>query len=431
MGAWQNWAGNVSCRPAAIRQPASTAEIQAIVREAAASGGGVRVAGAGHSFTPLVATEGTLLTLERHAGLVSVDAARHQATVLAGTRLAELGRLLDGHGLAQANLGDINVQTVAGAISTGTHGTGAELGSVSTQLVGLTLVTGRGELLECSESVEPEVFKAAQVSLGALGVIDRVTLQLQPSYRLHLRKDVLGLEACLADLERHKRENRHFEFFWFPHADRVATKAMNLTADAPRGRGPAAFLDEVVLENVGFGLLNELCRVVPALSPAATRVAAATMSRSEAIDASHRLFATPRHVKFVEMEYNLPAERAVAVLEEIRAAFRRERFEVSFPIEVRFARADDTFLGPASGRASCYVAVHAYRGMAFKAYFDAMEAIFLRHEGRPHWGKLHSLAARELAERYPHWERFQAVRRALDPDGVFLTPYMRRLLVGD
>src|SRR5215212_7511676 len=229
---WSNWSGSVTTSPVAIRYPTSLDEIVAIVRECRERGYGLRVAGAGHSFTPLAWTDGVLISLDRFTGLEHVDQAAAQATVRAGTQIKALGELLFAHGLGQANLGDIDVQSIAGAISTGTHGSGATLGSISTQVVGLTLVTASGELVECSETHNREMFKAAQVSLGALGIVTSVTLQLLPAYRLDYTWRRQTLDECLSNIEDERRENRNFEFFWLPYSNGTLTKRMNIT-DAP------------------------------------------------------------------------------------------------------------------------------------------------------------------------------------------------------
>ena len=421
---WSNWAGNVTCRPVAIVPCTTEAEVANAVRNAA---GRVRVAGAGHSFTPVVATDETLLAIDGLAGLIGADADAREVEVWAGTRLKALGELLAGLGLAQENLGDIDVQTVAGALSTGTHGTGAGFGGLASQVVGLTLVDATGERRTLDAASDPEGFAAARVSLGALGVLTRVKLRCVPAFRLLAEKRKLSLDACLAQLDGLVADHRRFEFFWLPYADQVQAKTLDETTLPPEGQGFAKAFNDVVLENGALGLLQELTRAWPATTPAVAQVMGMALGASREVEASHRVFATPRLVKFVEMEYALPAEALRDVLAEMRAAFARERFPVAFPIEVRFGAADDAWLAPSFGRATAYVAVHCYQGVPHEAYFAAMEAIFARHGGRPHWGKLHTLGAAELAARYPRWADFQAQRRRFDPAGKFVSPALARL----
>ena len=422
---WSNWSGSVTSSPAAIRYPASLDEIVAIVRECRERGCGLRVVGAGHSFTPLAWTDGVLVSLDRYTGLEHVDTAAWQATARAGTPIKSLGELLFAHGLGQENLGDIDVQSIAGAISTGTHGSGAALGSISTQVAGLTLITAAGEVVECSETHNREIFKAAQVSLGALGIITSVTLQLVPAYRLDYTWRRQTLDACLAHVEDDKRENRNFEFFWLPYSDGVLAKCMNVTDAPAQPKNALRQFNELALENGALWAFSELCRRFPAASPRVSALLSRLISGGRDVNHSHKIFATPRMVKFQEMEYSLPAENFVAALRAIDACIRRERFLVHFPIECRFVRADDIYLSPAYGRDSAYIAAHMYKGMAYRAYFDAVEAILRSYGGRPHWGKMHSLTARELRPLYPRWDDFQAVRRRLDPGGLFLNPYLR------
>lgn len=429
--AWENWSGSVRCEPAALFGPADEAGVVDVVKRALEAGKTLRTVGSGHSFTPLVATDQWLMHLDRLQGLIAVEPGSHRATAWAGTKLKALGEALFDAGLAQENLGDINVQSLAGAIGTGTHGTGAGLKAIANQVVALTLVTGTGEVLTCSETDNREVFKAAQVSLGALGVITRVELQCVPAYKLKLIKGKAGFEETLGNLAALARENRHFEFFWFPHSDVVATKTTNVTDEPIDAGGLGKILGDVVLENGGLWAVNEICRTIPALSKACNQFASQAAGTGSEVDWSHRIFATPRLVKFQEMEYNVPIDQAADTLLEIRDCIRTHDFAVGFPLEVRFGTSDDIFLSPTYQRDAVYIAVHMYQGMAHEAYFAALEAIFKRRGGRPHWGKLHTLGARDFEALYPEWERFQAVRRELDPHGVFMNDYLQRLFGHD
>jgi FAD-linked oxidoreductase len=424
---WSNWSGSVKSTPIEIVRPRSIDELARLVGEYGRKGRHVRVAGAGHSFTPLVQSNDILISLDDIYGIESINLDRNVATILGGTRLKRLGEQLLEQGLAQENLGDIDVQSIAGAISTGTHGTGVRFGSLSTQVVGLTLVTASGELLECSEEQNPEVFKAAQVSLGALGVIARVKLHVVPAKRLHYVGTRQKLSECLTYLEQYRQENSHFEFYWFPYTDLVQTKFINETDVAAKGSNLWGEFNKVVLENGVFWLLSEACRLVPSFCKSVANISGQAIASVDETDYSHRLFATLRMVRFNEMEYNIPMEYTAEVLGEIQKCINEQQFKVHFPIEVRFVHADDIWLSPAYQRASTYIAVHMYRGMPYREYFYAIEQIFKRYQGRPHWGKIHTRTASELAELYPHWHDFLRVRAALDPQGVFLNDYLREL----
>ncbi len=428
---WQNWSGSVQCTPAAIRYPVSQEEIVQLVKECRANNQGLRVVGTGHSFTPLVQTNGILLSLDKYAEVVQVDKEKMEATVLAGTKIKALGEALFEYGVAQPNLGDIDVQSIAGAISTGTHGTGVTLGSISTQVVGLTLVTASGEVVECSEEQNREIFKAAQVSVGTLGIISKVRLKVVPAYKLHYQWQRQTLSECLKNIEKYKRENRNFEFYWIPFTDAALVKFMNTTDEAVRPKNFFRRFNELVLENGVFWLLSEFCRFFPSRTQAVSKLIGSLISGGSDVNYSHKIFATPRLVKFQEMEYNIPAEHFVTVINEINECIKREKFRVHFPLECRFVRSDDIFISPASNREAAYIAVHMYKGMEYSEYFRAIEAIFRKYQGRPHWGKLHTLSGAEFRQLYPEWERFQAVRRKLDPQGFFLNEYLGTIFEGE
>ncbi len=424
---WSNWSGSVRCEPREVVRPQSVEELARLIGRYGREGRHVRVVGSGHSFTPLVKSDDVLMSLDGVQGIEAVDKEGGTATVLGGTWLRHLGNALLEQGLAQENLGDIDEQSIAGAISTGTHGTGIRYGSLATQVEGLTLVTAAGELLECSAEQNPDIFKAAQVSLGALGVIAKVRLRVVPAKRLHFVARRERLADCLANLERYKRENSHFEFFWFPYSEWVQAKFLNETEAQANAGGFWSNFNQVVLENGLFGLLSECSRLLPRTAKTISKISAAGISSVDEIDYSHRVYATPRAVRFQEMEYNVPAQDGPTVLKEIRECIEREQFAVQFPVECRFVRADDIWLSPAYERESCYLAVHMYRGMPYQSYFQHIEEIFRRYQGRPHWGKMHTRTAQELAQLYPHWHDFRRVRAALDPQGLLLNDYLRQL----
>jgi FAD-linked oxidoreductase len=428
MTLWQNWSGSVTSRPTAIRTPSTLDEIVAIVNECRAANRTLRVVGAGHSFTPLVATEAVLVSLDDYTGLESVDQAAQTVTVKAGTRIKALGEMLFQRGFAQENLGDIDVQTIAGAISTGTHGTGIAFGSLSTQVCALTLVTGDGQVVECSETNNRELFKAAQVSMGALGIIVSVTLRVLPAYKLRIDIRKKSLSDCLTNLDTYKRDNRHFEFHWIPYTDTVQAKFANVTDEKASAKGLWSTFNEYAIENAALWLFSAFNRQFPANSERVCRLMANFISDATNVDEAHRVFASVRLVKFQEMEYNLPAEHFAEAIHEIDATIRRERFQVHFPIECRFVRQDDITLSPASERESCYIAVHMFKGMPYRPYFDAMEAIFKKYNGRPHWGKMHTRTAADLRGLYPHWDDFQQARQTCDPQRVFTSPYVKTIL---
>lgn len=428
IGRWQNWSASVKSAPGELARPDSLEELAKLVGIYAREGRHVRVVGAGHSFTPLVQTNDVLMSLDNMQGIESFDPEKKLVTIWGGTRLHRLGDDLLARGVAQENLGDIDVQSIAGAISTGTHGTGIHFGTIATQVAGLTLVTGNGEILECSEEKNPDIFKAAQTSFGALGIIAKVTLRVVPAKRLHYKGHRERLSSVLANLERYKQENSHFEFFWFPNTDWVQAKFINETDEPATKTNFLGTLNKIVLENWVYWVISEACRLAPAFSATASKISAAGVASIDEIDYSHRLFATPRMVRFQEMEYNLPAEHLPAVLEQVRATIKEHRINVHFPVECRFVRGDDIWLSPAYQRDSAYIAVHMYKGMPYTAYFRHAEAIYQNYQGRPHWGKMHTLDHRKFAQLYPHWQDFLRIRQQLDPQGTFLNDYLREML---
>ena len=426
---WSNWSGSVQCIPKEIKTPAAQEELLTIIRDCANQKSTIRVVGSGHSFTGLVGTQGTIISLDLMQGVENIDKQNNQATVLAGTKLKALGETLLSNGLAQKNLGDIDVQSIAGATSTGTHGTGVTLGSVSTQILELTLLTAKGEVIVCSENQNKEIFKAAQVALGSLGIVIKIKLQLVPAYKLKYVRAKGLFDDVLNNLEKYKTENRNFEFYWFPHTNGVQIKTLNITDEEPTKSSFMKYFNDMILENGAFKVLSELCKLFPSLCKTVSKISAAGISTGMDINYSNRIYATPRLVKFQEMEYNLPVEKGIEVLKEMRDSINKNNFRVHFPVEVRFVKADDMYLSPAYQRDSIYIAIHMYKGMEYKTYFDAMESIFKKYNGRPHWGKMHTRTAKELSQLYPMWNKFQEIRTQLDPNGLFMNDYLKKLMI--
>jgi L-gulonolactone oxidase len=426
---WRNWTGDESCRPNAIARPASLEQLAAEVTRAAREGLRVRVAGAGHSFSDIVCTDGLLVKLDRMQGVLDVDRASGLVRVQGGITIGQLSASLAQHGLAMENLGDIDVQSIAGAISTATHGTGGRLRNISSQVVEITLVLADGSTLQCSAERDEEVFRAAKVSLGALGVIAEVTLRCVPAFTLCGIDAPAPLEHTLERFEQLVSENDHFEFFVFPHATDVLARANNRTEQPPRPRGRvAAYANDVLLTNHAFGAFCRLGRRLPSQIPRINRLVTKLAGSTKRVDRSDRIFASPRLVRFTEMEYALPRERTPEAVRRVMEMVPLRRLAVPFPIEVRTVAADDAMLSTACGRDSGYVAVHMYEGMQWRPYFEAVEQIMNELDGRPHWGKRHFQTAQTLRARYPDWDRFQAVRARLDPEGRFTNAWTDRVL---
>jgi L-gulonolactone oxidase len=426
---WTNFAGDQSCLPASFERPTRQARVATAIGRAADAGRTVRVAGSGHSFSDAVLTDGTLLSLERMNRVLDVDRASGMVRVEAGITLGALSEALWDAGLAFENLGDIDVQSLAGAAATGTHGTGAGLGNISTGLHSLELTLADGSVLEVGEASDPDAWRAARVGIGALGVVTAATLQAVPAFTLESVAATAPIAETLAGLDELVAGNDHFGFFTFPHSDLAMTRTSNRIDTAPRPRArPLEWFDEVLMTNYAYWGICLLGRARPGMNPTLNRLCSRLSGSSRVRDRSYRVFRTPRRVPITEMEYAIPRERAAEAVSAVRGIAESARFDVPVPIEVRFVAADDALLSPASGRASCYIAVHQFHGLPWEPYFGAVEAALLSFGGRPHWGKRHTQRATTLSAMYPDWQRFAAVRRRLDPQGRFTNGYLERVL---
>jgi FAD-linked oxidoreductase len=426
---WQNWAGTASAEPARRYWPRTAEALADAVKEAGAAGLTVRALGSGHSFTPAAATSGAAIDLSGWTGVISADSESRLVTVRSGTTIRELNAALAALGLAMPNLGDIDAQTISGAISTGTHGTGARLGGIATTVAALELVLADGSVVSCSAEQRPDLFTAARVGLGALGVVSTVTLRCVPAFDLAADERPMPLAEVLARFGEFAADNDHFEFYWFPYGKNALVKRNNRAAEPPP-RMPAwrRFVEYEVMENAAFGALCRTGRAVPALIRPLNRLAAATLSKRSYSAPSHEVFVTPRRVRFVESEYAVPRESLLDVLAELRAAVPRLAHPVMFPVEVRVAAADDIWLSTAYGRDTAYVAIHQYVGLPYQEYFRVFESITVAVGGRPHWGKMHTLDATRLGEVYPRFADFLRVRDETDPDRRFANPYLEQVL---
>ncbi|MGW0776339.1 D-arabinono-1,4-lactone oxidase [Streptomyces sp. NPDC002835] len=426
---WRNWAGTVASRPAREARPASVDELADAVRQAVADGLRVKTVGTGHSFTAIAATDGLLVRPDLMTGIRRIDRSGMTVTVESGTPLKRLNTALAREGLSLTNMGDIMEQTVAGAASTGTHGTGRDSASIAAQIKGLELVTADGRVLSCSEKENPEIFAAARIGLGALGIVTAITFAVEPVFLLTAREEPMAFDRVLAEFDELHAENEHFEFYWFPHTGNCNTKRNNRSAGPPDPPGRVGgWIEDELLSNGAFQLACSLGRAVPAAVPAIARVSSRALSARTYTDIPYKVFTSPRRVRFVEMEYALPRQAAVTALREVRAMLERSPLRVGFPVEVRTAPADDITLSTASGRETAYIAVHMYRGTPYRSYFTAVERIMTAHGGRPHWGKIHTRDAAYFAGAYPRFGEFTALRDRLDPDRVFQNAYLRRVL---
>jgi FAD-linked oxidoreductase len=411
-----------------VGTPRSADEVATAIRQAADAGLTVRMTGTGHSFTGAAIAAGVLLRPAGLTALRSVDTASGLVTAEAGLTLRRLNGMLDDHGLALANMGDIQEQTLAGAIQTGTHGTGREVAGLAAQIAALELVLADGSIVTCSRAERPDLFDAARVSVGALGVVTAITWHTVPAFLLRAREEPMRWNEVLSRLDELAAANEHFEFYWFPHTDGCLTKRDNRT------EGPAQplsrlryWLDDELLSNSLFEVTNRLNRLAPVTIKPVNGFAAKALAARTYTDTSYKVFTSPRRVRFKEQEYAIPRERLGAALREVRSLFDKRDWRISFPIEVRLLPAEDAWLSMAYGRPTAFIAIHVYHRSPHEEYFREVEEIMTAIGGRPHWGKLHTCDADYLERVYPRFADFQRLRAELDPDRRFANAYTRQI----
>ncbi len=429
---WKNWAGTYRCSPTRIESPSTERQIVAIVRSSVERGERVKVIGSGHSFTDIACTNGVMIRLDNYNQVLSVDRGAATVTAQSGITLLQLSEAIAHIGLAMENMGDIGYQTISGAISTATHGTGERFGNISSQVVGLSLITANGDVRHCSPDKDADVFKAAQSGLGALGVLSTVTLKCVPAYNLRSVQEPHLVDELLEQFDELCASSDHFEFFWWPHTDLAQAISNTRTQDPPlkseRRTGVRAYVNDIVVENYAFGVVQRAAQVRRSWIPSLAGFTAKTLTRKVMADRSDRIFANQRLVRFAEMEYAVPRDQLIPAFRDVRTMIERAGLLISFPVEVRAVAADDIPLSPAYGRETGYIAVHVFNKFQYEPYFREVEAIMDAHDGRPHWGKLHFQTAETLRPRYPMWDRFLAVRDRLDPNRRFGNSYLNRVL---
>lgn len=426
---WRNWSGLATADPTKVLAPATPEQVAEAVRDAARSGHRVRMHGTGHSFTDVAVTDGVHLQPHRLSGVVAVDRRAMTVTALAGTTLHELNARLEALGLALHNMGDVDPQTLAGAVSTGTHGTGGVTASLSGQLEALQLVTADGELRTVDRDHDPELFHAARVGLGAVGVITALTFRVEPAFHLHAVEQPMAWEELL---ERHStlvEGHHHVDAYWFPHTDRCLVKTNDRTLEPPAPLSRRrAWVEDELLSNTAFGAVDRFTTRFPRTVPTVNRLTARGWGAREYVDLSHRVFVASRRVVFREMEYSLPREQGMAVLRQARRLIERQGWKVAWPVEIRATPPDEAWLSSTYGRDSVYLAFHVGQGVDHRPYFTGVERLLREHDGRPHWGKLHTRTAADLAPAYPRWADFAAVRDRADPERLFANDYVERVL---
>ncbi len=429
MSTWRNWSGLTTTRPHEVHSPTNVSDIVDLVLRAREKGTTIKMPGTGHSFTGIAAPEGIMLEPSGLSGLLEVDHAAHTVTARAGTALHVLNSALTELDLSLHNMGDIAEQTIAGATSTGTHGTGGVVASLSAQVAGVELVSGTGEIVRVSPEENPDLLGSARLGLGALGILTSITFKVEPVFTLEAHEFPLLWDEALGRFDELVATNNHFEMYWFPHTDRILAKENNRTLEAPEPLSDFRhWLDDEFLSNTLFGWVNKVGNRFPRTIPRINNLSGQALSERTYSDIPHKVFTSPRSVVFREMEYAVPREVGLYALREVRKWIDASGINISFPIEVRTTPADDLALSTSSGRDSMYLAFHMNEQTDHTAYFEGVEEILRSYDGRPHWGKLNTRSAADLAPSYPRWDEFQAVRDRLDPDRVFSNTYLRRVL---
>ena len=416
---WRNWSGSQSSATR-ICQPSQISALQKIVKSCEH----IRVVGAGHSFSALAKTDDLLLNLDQFKGIVAFDQEKTQCTVQAGTRLYDLGKDLAPINQALINQGDIDQQSLAGAISTGTHGTGIDLPCISAFVEGFELLTADGELLQCHRQQNAEIFQAGRVALGSLGILTQITLQNRPRYKLKEQIQLCSLKDIFTHIGQWKHQHRHIEFWAFLHADQVMLKTLDETEDDIQSRQESWPSEDALLT-----LCSELTRLFPKTNPYLQKLLGVFAKPTCYVDWSHRIFPTPRNTRFNEMEYQIPVEQGLQCLEEVLATLRKHKVPMFFPIEFSYVKGDEIWLSPFYQRDSVSISIHQFYKQDYHAIFDLVEPILQKYQGRPHWGKLHSMSAASLRELYPKWDNFMVLRQQLDPQQKWLNPYLKELFL--
>lgn len=427
---WKNWAGNVACKPDNYAKVSSVEQVQTLVKKANSEDKKIRVVASGHSFTAVCATDSIMLDISEMSGVVEVHQNEQQITFWAGTNVRTASELCLENGLAMENLGDFDKQTLAGAISTGTHGTGIRLGGMAQQVRAFWVVNGEGELLECSAEKNAEIFEAGRVAVGTFGVIVKVKVQLVEAYKLKCESELVDLVEIADEIQNMLQENRNLEFFYFPMTTKAMRKKLNKTDEPVKDPKIKNYINQKILENYA---LKAVCDGTAKFKWNAKKInslMASFVSKDCRINYYNKILATDRHVRFFEMEYNIPATHFKDFFQDYRQMMEAHDFHVYFPVEIRWVQADDIWMSPTYQRDAVYFAVHCYYKEHVPAYFDAVEKLAMKYEGRPHWGKMHNQTPAYLKKVYPKWDDFHAIRKKLDPNQLFVNEYLEKVFGG-
>ncbi len=418
MSEWRNWSGSVVAQPQAFARPKTAVELAAVIGAARK----VRVVGAGHSFMPLCETDGVLVSLADLEGGVEVAPDRKTVWAPAGWGLDRLTAALWAQGLSLINQGDINPQSLAGATATGTHGTGAELGSLATQACGFRLAMADGSFVECGPDQRPDLYEAQRLSLGLFGVAVAIRINVLPAYHLEERVERRPLAEVAERLDELAAATRHMEFFVFPYSDDVIFKTLH---PAPAEPG---FKDGNDIDESAFRFLLDVGKSAPVLIPSLQKLMMVVSGKAtRRVGPAYQIFPSDRTIRFEEMEYELPRANGMATLKEAIAYIRKKRMPIAFPFEFRLTAGDDIWMSPFNKGPGASISFHQYARMPWQGAFKEIEAVFQAGEGRPHWAKRHTLTSADVRRLYPKTPEFLAVRAAADPESKFANGHLSAL----
>ena len=415
---WRNWSGGLSCQPQGRYDISGEDQLVELLKRTT---GPIRPVGSGHSFSPLVPTDGHLVVTDQLNGILEYDNKSMEATFGAGSRLGDLGAPLNEIGQGMLNLPDIDRQTVAGATATGTHGTGLNFNSLSGYITALRLITPNGDIKDIDAS-DGDLFDAARVNVGALGVVTQIRMQNRAAYKLKKREWTAPTEDILANFDELAAGHRHFEIFPLVYSDFSLVLQID-ESEEPIGQTiiPAEEVTLADLRPLGID-------AAPAEKLAMNNALAMNAQVSEAVDLSYKLLSNVRSNPFNEMEYSVPAEVGADCVREILKTIYDEAIDVAFPLEYRYVKPESPWLSMAYGdEPHAAISIHRTAGEDYRPYFDIIEPIFWKYGGRPHWGKIHSLGHTELSQLYPRYEDFIAIRESLDPNGRMLNEHLKKL----
>lgn len=424
----QNWGRSQSFQASQVLYPANENEILTILKNATFNKKNVRIIGSGHSWTGLIVTNDILVSLDHWQGITEVDPNGNWVEVKSGTKLLKLGNDLWSLGYSMENLGDIDVQSIAGALNTGTHGTGRDFGTLATQIHSITIALPTGELVEVSENANRELFKAAQISLGALGIITRYKLKVVRAFVLEYTSKLGTIEDAVGNFDKYNNEYRNYEFYWFPYTNKVQLKLVSETVKPIQDGGFMRDFNDILIENLGYYVLSEWSRTHKNFYKPFSKFSAWGVPKGTWRNHSNKIFATKRWVRFKEMEYNVPKDRFQECITEIMETIHKRDFRVHMPLEIRYVKADDIMISPANGRDAVYMAVHQYNGMDYMEYFKTIEEIFWKYDGRPHYGKMNTMNKEQFANTYANWGKFGEIQKNCDPKGIMLNDYLRSII---